>query len=172
MAYGSIVWFISLFVVKQQIGNPGLFFTVYAIVLIIARGPIGLLSDRYGRIAVIAPGLVVGAFALGLLAMTTSMAMLLLVAGLYALSFAAIQPTLMALTVDRVPPAQRGSAMGTFSTAMDLGISAGAIVWGIVAQYAGYESVYFLAAGVNLIGLVIILQAYLPGRKGQTNTSV
>lgn len=157
MSYGSIVWFLSLFVVKQQLGNPGLFFTAYAIVLIVARGPVGRLSDRYGRISVIAPGLVIGAAALALLATTTSMAALLMVAILYAISFAAIQPTLMALTVDRVDPAERGSAMGTFSTAMDLGISAGAVTWGVVAQFAGYETMYYMAAVVTLLGLAVIL---------------
>ncbi|MDA8217073.1 MAG: MFS transporter [Dehalococcoidales bacterium] len=157
VTYGTIVTFLSVFADKQGIENPGIFFTVYAIVLIIARGLTGQLSDRYGRPAVIAPGLVLAAVGLLLLSTATALPTFLGVAVLYGLSFAAVQPAIMAMVVDRAPAWRRGAAMGTFSTAMDLGIGGGALVGGFVAQAAGYPAMYAAAAGVALLALVVLL---------------
>ncbi|MCZ7400374.1 MAG: MFS transporter [Candidatus Methanoperedens sp.] len=58
LTYGSIVSFLSLFAQKQGITNPGIFFTVFAITLIIVRALAGRLSDIKGRNYVIVPGLI------------------------------------------------------------------------------------------------------------------
>ena len=156
--YGSIVSFLPLFAFSERItDNPGVFFTVYAVVLIVARGFTGQISDRYGRPAVIAPGLLLAAVALWVLAAADTLALLLVVAVLYGLAFAAVQPAIMAMVVDRAAPERRGAAMGTFSAAMDLGIGVGSIVWGIVAQAAGYHAMYLASGGVALVALAVFL---------------
>ncbi len=155
--YGSIVSFLPLFAGERGLGNPGVFFTVYALVLLVARGFTGRLSDRYGRAAVIAPGLVLAAVALWLLATASALPTFVVVATLYGLAFAAIQPALIALVVDRAAPQRRGAALGTFTSAMDLGIGLGSIVWGVVAQQAGYEAMYAAAGAVALAALLVFL---------------
>lgn len=162
--YSSIVTFVPIYAGKQGMGNPGLFFTAYAITLILARGFTGQLSDRYGRAAVIAPGLMLATAGLWLLSTAASPVSFLTVAVLYGLAFASIQPALMALVVDRAAPGRRGAAMGTFSTAMDLGIGTGSFLWGFVVQAAGYGTMYTLAGGVALLALAIFL---FGARQGQ-----
>ena len=157
ITYGSIVSFVPLYAAKQGIDNPGLFFTVYAIVLILARGFTGQISDRFGRAIVIAPGLVLAAVALWLLSTASSQSTFVLVAVLYGLAFAAAQPALMALVVDRAAPNRRGAAMGTFSAAMDLGIGLGSVVWGIVAQMAGYHTLYLASGCVALLAAIVFV---------------
>ena len=163
ITYGSIVSFLPLFAAKQGIENPGIFFTVYAIVLILARGFTGQLSDRYGRAAVIVPGLVLATAALWLLATATVLPTFLAVAVLYGLAFAAVQPALMALVVDRAAPSRRGAAMGTFSAAMDLGIGLGSLLWGEVAYTAGFQVVYLASGGFAVLALLV----FLVGARGQ-----
>lgn len=163
LTYGSIVSFLPLFAVKRGLGNPGLFFTVFAIVLILSRSPAGRLSDRYGRGVTVIPGLVLAAMGLGLLSTAASVPAFLGVALLYGLAFALVQPSLMALMVDRVSPARRGAAMGTFTAAMDLGIGGGSFLWGFVAQAAGFPAMYQAAA----VAAIVALAAFLAGsRKG------
>ncbi|MHB1134947.1 MAG: MFS transporter [Chloroflexota bacterium] len=164
VTYGSLVSFLPLYAFRQGLtDNPGLFFTVYAVVLIVARGFTGTISDRWGRGAVIAPGLLLAAVALWVLAAANSLALLLVVAVLYGLAFAAVQPAIMALVVDRAPAQRRGAAMGTFSAAMDLGIGGGSVLWGFVAQAAGYQTMYLASGGVALLALAV----YLVGARGQ-----
>lgn len=157
LTYASIVTFLPVYAEKHSIGNPGLFFTVFAVVVIVGRGPLGRLSDRLGRGVVIAPGLLVAGVGLAVLSWSFSMATMLMVAVLYGLAMAAIQPTLMALAVDRAGPAQRGAAMGTFSTAMDLGIGLGSFGWGVVVQAGGFGTMYLAAAAVSLVALLVLV---------------
>ncbi len=166
VTYASIVSFLPLYATRNGIENPGPFFTVYAVTLILSRGFTGQLSDKYGRGAVIIPGLGLAAVAMWLLSASATMPMLLLVAVLYGLAFASIQPALMALVVDKAPPTRRGAAMGTYSSAMDLGIGVGSVVWGVVAQVAGYEAMYVASGCFALAALV----AFLVGNRRATSS--
>lgn len=157
LTYASVVSFLPLFARERELGNPGLFFTVYAIISISTRSVAGWLSDRYGRASVIVPGLFFSFVALLLLSRTFSLPMLLMTAFIYGLSFAAVQPALMALAIDRVSPFARGAAMGTFTAAMDLGIGVGSFIWGFMAEKMGYASMYAAAGAVSLVGLVIFV---------------
>ena len=168
LTYGSIVSFLPLFARKQGIGNPGLFFTVFALALVLARGPLGRASDRWGRGATIIPGLLASGVSLVLLSYASSLVLFLLMALLYGLAFAAVQPSLMALTIDRVPPQRRGAAMGLFGMAMDLGIGAGSFLWGFVAQVAGFPQMYRLAGLTSLVALVVFLAGRSPRGRGKT----
>jgi len=156
LTYASVAFFLPLFSAKEGLGNAGLFFTVFAVALVIARGPLGKLSDRLGRAWVVAPGLLCSAAAMALLALWPSNLMLLAVAGLYGLGTAAVQPALMAMATDHAGPAERGAAMGTYTTAFDLGIGGGAMLCGVVIDAANYHVMYLLSGAVCLLALVVL----------------
>lgn len=160
ITYGSIVSFLPIHAINQGIRNPGIFFTVYACTLIIARSFTGKLSDRYGRTSVIIPGIVLAALALAVLSHALSMSSFLLAAFLYGMGFAALQPAILALVVDRADPSRRGVAMGTTSVAMDAGIGGGSFIWGIVAQRGGYSVLYLCSAAVALLAVVIFVSVH------------
>jgi MFS family permease len=84
----------------------------------------------------------------------TSVAGLLGAALLYGVGYGAAQPALMAMTADRVPPEERGRAMGTFYTAWELGISGGSILLGMAATRFGYPVMWWTAAAVTWLGAV------------------
>ncbi len=157
LTYASVVALLPLFAEEAKLGNPGLFFTVFSVVVLVLRGPLGRLSDRRGRVAVVAPGLLFTFVALLVLSQTESMTGLLVVAVLYAVGVGAAQPTLMAMTVDRAKPQERGAAMGTFTTSMDLGIGVGSIVWGVTAQAFGFQAMYVAASLMGLVGVAVLL---------------
>ena len=161
LTYGSIVSFLPLFAMRRGLENPGLFFTVFAVALVLTRGPAGRVSDRYGRGTTIVPGLLLAAVGLGLLSTAASLTTFMVVAVVYGLAFALVQPALMALVVDRVVPERRGAAMGAFTGAMDLGIGAGAFLWGFVAQIAGFPAMYQWAG----VAALVALGAFLVGSR-------
>ena len=49
VSYGGLAALLPLFAAQRRLGNPGLFFTVYALVGLAVRSPAGRLSDRLGR---------------------------------------------------------------------------------------------------------------------------
>jgi len=157
MGYGVIVSFLPLYAAKLGIANPGVFFTAYAITLVLARPAAGKLSDRFGRATVIVPGLALVALALAALAFARTQSGLVAIAILFGLGFAAVYPALMALVVDRAPPGRRGAAMGTFATAMDLGIGGGSFLWGFVAEWTGFAPMFVSAGAVSLVALALFL---------------
>ena len=157
--YGSVLSFLPLMAATRGIANYELFFTVYALGLILVRAGAGELSDRLGRGAVVIPGLLLTATALILLSRADSLPMLLLVAGLYGLGFGAANPSLMALTVDRAGQAGRGAAMATFGASFDLGIGAGSMVLGYLLTLTDYATMYMAAAGAIGVGLAFFVVA-------------
>jgi MFS family permease len=165
LTYASVVALLPLFAEEAKLGNPGLFFTVFSVVVLVLRGPLGKLSDRHGRVVVVAPGLVFTFVALLVLSQAQSTAAMLVVAVLYAIGVGAAQPTLMAMTVDRAGPQERGAAMGTFTTAMDLGIGVGSVVWGVVAQAFGFPAMYVAASLMGLVGVAVLLTGAAQARR-------
>jgi MFS family permease len=152
VSYGGIASFLPLFAVDRALGNPGLFFLVYALASLAVRPAAGRLSDRLGRRCLVAPALVVVAASLVLLARAASPRALLLAAALYGTGFGAAQPALLAMTADRAPAGERGRAMGTLYTAWELGISGGSILLGLCAARLGYEAMWGVAAACAAIG--------------------
>ena len=150
--YGGIITFLPLFAQRRGLGNPGVFFAVFALAVLVTRTQSGRLADRFGRRLVLVPALIITGVSLAVLAGADSRSGLMAAAALYGVGFGAGQPALMAMTADRVPPAERGRALGTFFTAFELGILGGAMLLGPVATGLGYTAMWWVAAGVAWLG--------------------
>ena len=156
LTYGAQVTFLPLYAERLGV-NPGIFFLVYALVLTVARGPAGRLSDRFGRRPVAASGLALAALALVVLALGEGELGLALSGALYGLAGGIAQPALMAWCVDVVAAADRGRAMGTFFTALELGIAIGAMSSGLAVARWGFVATFLAAAGVAMAGAGLAL---------------
>ncbi len=155
LTYGGIVTFLPSYAAYRGVGNIGIFFTVYALVLLFGRPVIGKLADRYGARKFLVPGILLIAAALLLLVIASSLPMFLLVGVVYGLGFGTVQPILNALVISLSPPERRGAANATFAVAMDLGIGLGAVTLGFLAQKMGYEYMYGCSAVFALLALVM-----------------
>lgn len=158
LTYGVHVSFLPIFAQSQGV-NPGLFYLVFALVAAGVRGHAGRLSDRLGRAPVTAAGLALAAAALLTLAFTRGTLALAGAGALYGIGFGTAQPSLMAWCVDRVGPRDRGRAMGTYYTTLELGIAAGAMSAGVLIGAAGFTVTFVIAALVAAAGAGIALAA-------------
>ena len=157
MGFGTISAFISIFAQSRGVQNPGFYFMVQAIALLVARSFTGRLADKYGRTVVIIPAVIFMAAALALLPMAHSFPSFVISASLFGMGFGAGQPATMALLIDRVQPEKRGLAVSTFFTGFDAGISIGAILLGVVSQYWGFGVMWPISAVCTLLGLAGLL---------------
>jgi MFS family permease len=153
MGFGTIGAFISIFAQSRGLQNPGFFFMVQAIALLISRTFAGRLADRHGRTAAIVPGIILMSMALALLPLASGFAYFVISALLFGLGFGTAQPATMALLIDRVRPQQRGLATGTYFTGFDAGISIGSILLGVVSQCWGFGIMWLISAACTLLGL-------------------
>ncbi len=166
--FGTVVSFLPLFVEARHLGNPGVFFTMYSVALIVARLGAGRFSDRFGRAAVIIPGMVILGTSMAILAYTTSMQGLLLAAALQGLGFGGVQPAIMALAVDRSTPRDRGAALATLMGAFDVGMGLGAVGMGLLLEHTNFTVMYLCAGSVSLIGAGIFTGLTLYSRKQES----
>jgi MFS family permease len=157
--YGAIVAFIPIIATRRGLENPGTFYTVFALAVLLVRAKAGQLSDRHGRAAVILPGMLVASVAFALLGLTSGWIGVLVSAAVYGVAFGSVQPALMALTADRVPPEERGKAMGTFYTAWELGITAGAVGSGLLLKVTDFPLMLLASAALPAAGGVLSLRA-------------
>lgn len=158
--YGVQVALLPLYVQSLKAGNPGVFFLVFALVIAGVRRYGGQLSDRFGRAPVTAAGTLLAGLAMAALALGGDLTALILAGILYGIGFGTAEPALMAWTVDRVPPEERGKAMGTFYTALELGIGTGAIGFGLILGLVGYPFMFVTAGVLALAGGALALTRF------------
>lgn len=156
VSYGAQLSFFPIYAHGHGI-NPGLFFLVFALVVAAVRSHAGRLSDQIGRAPVAVAGLLLCAGALAALALTASATGVVGAGALYGIGFGSAQPALLAWCVDRVSPEDRGRAVGTYYTALELGIAAGAMATGLVVGVLGFAAAFFAIAGVVVLGAVLAL---------------
>lgn len=170
--YGAVLAFLPLF--ANRFLNPGLFFSVMAGTIVLIRPWAGRWSDQFGRRRVLVPALAVAGLGLLILSQATVGWQVLAAACVYGMGFSSLQPTVMALIVDRVAASERGVAMATYAGAIDIGVGLGAMLGGFLALQVRYEGV-FLLAGVWLMGLALLVNCRygqgqnpirLPGMRG------
>jgi len=159
MTFGAIVSFLPLFVRHHNLGNAGLFFTVYSIVVVVLRPISGRLSDHFGRPAVIIPGMLFLTISMVVLAHSTSVVGLVWTAVLQGIGFGAVHPSIMAWIIDRSTIHDRGPALATLMMAFDIGVGLSAIGLGQVLQRTDFSTMYLCAGGVALVGTVAVTSA-------------
>ena len=148
------------------IDNIGLFFTVYAIVLLAARPGFGRLSDRLGIEAILIPSLLVYAASFAVVGFGRSMPAMLVGAVLSALGYGALNPTVQTLCIRTVSPERRGVASNTEYFGMDLGYFLGPLLGGLLIKSGTYSSMYLLG---GIVPLAAALLLYLLTRKSLMN---
>jgi MFS family permease len=154
VTYGAQVSFLPIHAHRQGM-NPGLFFLAFALVVALVRGHAGRLSDRVGRVPVAVTGLAITALAIAVLAFTDNIVGLAAAGVLYGVGFGSAQPALIAWTVDGVPAADRGRAMGTYYTLLELGIAIGAMAAGFAVSAVGFTATFLAVAAIALGGAVL-----------------
>lgn len=153
LSFGAIATFIALFAQPRGLQNPGFYFMVQAVALLLSRIFAGHLADHLGRTAVILPGIIMMTLSLLILPLADNVPYFLISAMLMGFGFGIAQPATMALLIDQVQPERRGIAVSTYFTGYDIGISIGTILMGVVSQRWGFSMMWLLAAVFTLLGL-------------------
>jgi MFS family permease len=152
---GGILTFLPIHALKLGLANPGLWFGVYAVCLLIVRPFAGPLSDRVSRRAVIIPGLFLNFVSICLLVLADSPAGLMAAAVVGGLGTGAAQPALMTVAVDQTSPQRRGQSLAQFQCFYDLGIGLGSLTLGAFLDLVdqNFSLMYAVTSLIALLGL-------------------
>ncbi|KAB2952648.1 MFS transporter [Heliorestis acidaminivorans] len=152
--YGGIVSFITLFGNNIGIINAGSYFLAYALALMVVRPIAGKIFDREGPNRIMALGFISIVVSFLLLYMAQGMSLFILSALFMGLGFGIVQPSVVAIAINRVEPHRRGATNGTIFSAFDLGIGFGSITLGIFSEFYGLSAMYLLCAIITIVPLI------------------
>lgn len=153
--YGGIVTFLSLFAVEKGIENISVFFTVFAVSMLITRPFLGKLLDKKGFRSSILIGFGLLIPGLLLLSRISSMTGVIISAILYGIGYGSLQTSLQTMAIMKSPDGRAGAANATYYTGFDAGIGFGSIISGIIASKVGYENMFTILCIFPLIGFLI-----------------
>jgi MFS family permease len=147
VSYGALIVFLPVHADAHGL-NPGVFFVAYALTLAVVRQPAGRISDRRGRAPVVVVGLAVMAVALAVLAFADGVLSLVAGAIVYGAGHGIAHTVLIAWAADGVAASQRGRAVGTIYTALELAIAVGGTAAGLAMARLGVATTFLAAAAI------------------------
>lgn len=166
ITYGAVTSFLALYAQERGIANIGLFFTVYAVSLLISRPGFGRVYDQWGPRFALIPGLILIFLSMIVLAFAVGLPWFLTAAFIYGIGIGAAQTSLQTMAVAAVLPQRRGSANATFFTGFDSGIGVGAMILGSVAAKVGYSQMYLWSSFAVVVAFVLYI--FLAKREAST----
>jgi len=142
--------------------------TVYGIAALVAMPIAGNLSDRAGPLAVVKASLLLSGAVLFVFPLAHHFAAILGVTFLFAILNESVRPPSMALVSDLVAPAQRKAAFALNRLAVNLGMSVGPAVGGILAVFS-FRWLFFVDGATSLLAGIWLLLAPWPNlrKKGR-----
>ena len=158
-----LITFLPSFAEERELGNPGLFWTLYSAVSIALMLISGPMADRFGRASAIVPGLTLSIAAMFMLLAVDSRPVFLVAAAVYGAGFGLLQPGLQAFMLDRVRPRERSAAMATNAYAWEIGESGGSLALGPVAGVWGVASTFAIVGAINAGGLASFIASAVLG---------
>ncbi len=157
LAFGaSIIYsFIPLYGQARGITNIGLFFTVNAVMGLLASYFAGKLVIRFGIRKNFYPALALVLVSFILLAFATTLPLMLVGAALYGIGNGIGFAVINIIGMKLAPVHQRGAANATLYAAMDIGIASGSFILGLVAARYGFTATFLIAAAMIVVNLLV-----------------
>lgn len=147
--------FVVLYAKDRSIDNLGWYFVVIGITSLLARPYLGRISDRIGGGRSLIAAFSLETVALIMLPFTAHLAGIMVAGVLYFMGSAIGGSRILALAMEKAPPERRGRAMASFSVSFPLSNGLGALLNGLVVDLVGYSWMFFSAAALCALGLVL-----------------
>jgi MFS family permease len=155
MAY--FLSFVPLYARSIGLDGASLPLAEYGLIVVALRLVGARLPDRLGAVRLSGSALVAAAVGLAVIAGWPSLAGLLVGTALFAFGVAFVMPALLALTVARVPAAERGTVVGTTTVFLDLSFGIAPVALGAVAELGGYPLGFLVSGAISALGAVLLV---------------
>ncbi|AKB50678.1 putative transport protein [Methanosarcina barkeri str. Wiesmoor] len=119
--------------------------------------PFGKIADIYGRKKIFLYGITLFSFSSLIMTMASSSEMLIGIRVMQGIGSAMIFGTGVAIVTSVFPPGERGKALGTYITAVYIGLSVGPLLGGAMTQYLGWRSIFFVNVPIGITAILLIL---------------
>lgn len=157
VGWTAVAAFLSLYAREIGLGGSETLFLVLSLTVLATRAFAGSLADRYGRLTVALPCVVLTAVSLVLLAAWQAPVPAHVALVLFGAGFSGAFPALYSWVVDVAPPEERGSAMSSFNVFFDIGGPIGGYGVGELIDRGGFGAGFGAIAGLAWVGVVLLI---------------
>jgi MFS family permease len=162
--YGTVAALLVLWLRSERLAVDDYALTVFAAAFLVVRFAGSPLVDRYGGRVVAMATIGVEIVALIGIAFAGGPVAALGWTALAGAAMALIYPAGVSMTLDRVRGLRPGLSMGMMTSFWDLGVLLAGPIGGLLAERAGFDAAFLVAAGAGLAGVAVLLRA--PRRAG------
>lgn len=157
ICFGALVTFLVIYSQFRGIDNISSFYVLYAVMLMLTRPFIGKLVDKNLYLFTMLLGICCLCMALFVIAFAQSLLQFNLGAVLYGLGQGAVHTTAQTLSVVNAAKERIGIANATFAMGFDVGLSAGAVLSGLLVSWFGYSGMFLLMIGMPVCAAVLFV---------------
>src|SRR5258706_1148976 len=152
--------FVVLYARELGVSHFAWYYVAVGATSALGRPLLGRLSDKLGAGRSLLIAFSLETLALLLMSLATNLAGLILSGALWFIGAAIGGARILALAMESAPAERRGRAMASFSTAFPLSNGTGALINGIVVDFAGYRWMFISAAILFALGFILIWQQW------------
>lgn len=131
--------------------------TAYLLASAVFLVPFGKIADIYGRKKIFLYGIAIFSFASLSMTMVPSTETFIGIRVIQGIGGAMIFGTGVAIVTSVFPPGERGRALGIYITAVYIGLSIGPFLGGVMTQYLGWRSIFFVNVPIGATVILLIL---------------
>ncbi len=157
--------FLVLYLTRTMHVSPAraaLALTVYGAAALVTVPIAGRLTDKIGPLAVIKASLFLSGVALLIFPLAHSFGTILAVTFVFAILNESVRPPSLALVSELVAPAQRKSAFALSRLAVNLGMSVGPAIGGILAVWS-FRLLFVVDGSTSILAAIVLLLAWPAG---------
>lgn len=155
--YGGITSCVVLLSRERGIAPESLFFTVFAITIVVVRVFTSRLGDRFGHHVLLYPAFVAMPISFAILAHATNRMEMVTSAILFGIGLGASFPAFMTFVLTNTDDRYRARTFGSVILAFDTGIGIGSLTIAAIGQRAGYATAFTAAAVIACLSIPIFL---------------
>ena len=157
--YGGVTSYAALLAVQRRIQPESLFFTVFALTVVLVRIFTSKLGDRFGPKAVLYPSFMAIPVSFAMLAVADGRPEVIVSGILFGIGLGGAWPAFTTYILIHSDPRRRARTFGSIVGAFDTGIATGSLVIGNVAQRYGFTVAFGIAAAISCLAIPIFMGA-------------
>jgi MFS family permease len=152
-SYGGITSFAAVHAEQLGVTPRAIYFTAFAVAIIVTRPFIARYADQVGHRRVILPCLVLVVTGVALLSAATTRLGFIVSALVFGTGFGSAYPVFVAHLMKRVDDRRRGATFGALIGAFDTGIGTGSIAVGWLGEHYGLGRGFAVAAALAALSI-------------------
>ena len=157
IGYGTLTTFITLFYIDRGWTGAAYCLSIFGVCFILARLIFTNSINRFGGYSVAIGCMSIKAVGLILLWLAPSISYALIGAGLTGFGLSLVYPALGVEAVKQVPVSSRGAGLSAYAVFFDLALAIAGPIMGAIALNMGYPWIFFSAAVMCCMGLLLSL---------------